>query len=134
MEEAAYAIAIRCDATGGNGMPPVDLSPADKANITTGDLIESINNVATRDMPLAYAEQLLRGDTNSTVELTVLRLRNPDPQKLTLTRAIVAFPAIVAKMMPDDVGYLHVTSLGGNRVDEIKGKLADLKKQGFTVG
>ncbi|HMJ60462.1 MAG TPA: S41 family peptidase, partial [Bryobacteraceae bacterium] len=105
-------------------------SAADKANITTGDLIESINNVATRDMPLAYAEQLIRGDTNSTVELTVLRLRNPDPQKMTLTRAIVAFPAIVAKMMPDDVGYLHVTSLGGNRVDEIKGKLADLKKQG----
>jgi carboxyl-terminal processing protease len=28
------------------------------------------------------------------------------------------------------VGYLHVTSLGGNRVDEIKSKLADLKKQG----
>ena len=40
-------------------------SPADKASITTGDLIESINNVATRDMPLAYAEQLLRGDSGS---------------------------------------------------------------------
>jgi carboxyl-terminal processing protease len=105
-------------------------SPAEKANITTGDLIESINNVATRDMPLAYAEQLLRGDSNSTVELTVLRLRNPDPQKLTLTRAFIAYPAILAKMMPDDVGYLHVTSLGGNRVDEVKAKLADLKKQG----
>ena len=33
-----------------------------KPTSTTGDLIESINNVATRDMPLAYAEQLLRGD------------------------------------------------------------------------
>lgn len=105
-------------------------SPADKANIMTGDLIESINNVATRDMPLAFAEQLLRGDTNSTVELTVLRLRNPDPQKMTLTREMVAFPAIEGKMMPDDVGYLHVTSLSGNRVQEIKTKLAELKKQG----
>jgi carboxyl-terminal processing protease len=32
-------------------------SPADKASISSGDLIESINNVATRDMPLAYAEE-----------------------------------------------------------------------------
>jgi len=31
-------------------------------------------------------------------------------------------------MMPDDVGYLHVTSLGGNRVDEVKTKLAELKR------
>src|SRR5436305_10542935 len=105
-------------------------SPAEKANVTTGDLIESINGIATRDMPLAYAEQLLRGDPNSTVEITVLRLRNPDPQKLTLTRASVAFPQVTAKLLPDKVGYLAVTSLAGNRIDEAKAKLQDLKKQG----
>jgi carboxyl-terminal processing protease len=105
-------------------------SPADKANISTGDLIESINNVATRDMPLAYAEQLLRGDVGSTTTITVLRLKNPEPEKITLTRANVSYPAVLAKMMPGDVGYLHVTSLEGNRVEEAKTKLADLKKQG----
>jgi carboxyl-terminal processing protease len=105
-------------------------SPADKANINTGDLIESINNVATRDMPLAYAEQLLRGDNGSTITVTVLRLKNPEPEKITLTRANVSYPAVLGKMMPSDVGYLHVTSLAGNRVDEAKTKLADLKKQG----
>lgn len=105
-------------------------SPADKANIATGDLIESINNVATRDMPLAYAEQLLRGDANSTVEITVLRLKNPDPQKVTLTRANIAFPAVTAKLLPNEVGYLHVASLAGKRLDEAKAKLQDLKKQG----
>jgi carboxyl-terminal processing protease len=105
-------------------------SPADKANINTGDLIESINNVATRDMPLAYAEQLLRGDAGSIINITVLRLKNPDPEKIALTRANVAYPAIVGKMMPNDVGYLHVTSLEGNRVEEAKNKLAELKKQG----
>jgi carboxyl-terminal processing protease len=105
-------------------------SPAEKANVTTGDLIESINGIATRDMPLAYAEQLLRGEPNSTVEITVLRLRNPDPQKLTLTRASVAFPQIIAKLLPEKVGYLDVTSLAGNRIEEAKAKLQDLKKQG----
>jgi carboxyl-terminal processing protease len=105
-------------------------SPAEKANIATGDLIESINNIATRDMPLAYAEQLLRGDTNSTVEITVLRLKNPEPQKITLTRTNVPFPPVTAKLLPNQVGYLHVASLAGKRLDEAKSKLQDLRKQG----
>ncbi|MBV9085471.1 MAG: PDZ domain-containing protein, partial [Acidobacteriaceae bacterium] len=105
-------------------------SPGDKANISTGDLIESINGVATRDMPLAYAEELLRGAPNTTVELSVLRLRNPDPQKLTLTRTNVTLPAVTAKLMPDQVGYVHVASVAGNRVSEAKAKIQDLKKQG----
>ncbi len=105
-------------------------SPADKANISTGDLIESISNVATRDMPLAYAEELLRGDPNTTVEMTVLRLRDRDPQKVTLTRTRVPFPDVTAKLLPSEVGFLHVASLAGNRIDEAKTKLEDLKKQG----
>jgi carboxyl-terminal processing protease len=106
-------------------------SPAEKANITTGDLIETINHVATRDMPLAYAEQLLRGDSGSTVEISVLRLKNPgDPQKMTLTRAVIAVPDIAAKMLPNNVGYMHVTTLDGNREEQVKTDLASLKKQG----
>src|SRR6185437_4573216 len=105
-------------------------SPADKANISTGDLIESIHNVATRDMPLAYAEQLLRGNPNTSVDLTVMRLKDRDPQKVTLQRVDVSFPDVAAKVMPNDVGYLHVASLAGNRLQEAKTKLEDLKKQG----
>jgi carboxyl-terminal processing protease len=104
-------------------------SPAEKASISSGDLIESINNVATRDMPLAYAEELLRGEPNSKVDITVLRLRNPDPQKLSLIRANVPFPSATSKMLPSDVGYLHVTSLAGNQLSETKGALQKLKAQ-----
>jgi carboxyl-terminal processing protease len=105
-------------------------SAADKANISTGDLLESINNVATRDMPLAYAEQLLRGKPNTNIDVTVLRLRDRDPQKVTLTRTAEVFPDVTAKLMPNGVGYVHVASLAGNRVKETKAKVDDLKKQG----
>src|SRR5579862_8354849 len=40
-------------------------SPAAKANFTTGDMIESIGGVATRDMPLAYANMLLQGESGT---------------------------------------------------------------------
>ncbi len=65
-------------------------SPADGAGLATGDVLESINGVSTRDMPLAFGEMLLQGTAGSTVELGVLRFRKPEPQKITLTREMVA--------------------------------------------
>jgi carboxyl-terminal processing protease len=64
-------------------------SPAAKAGLTTTDVLETINGVATRDMPLAFAEILLDGDPGTTVEVGVLRFRKPEPQKITLTRAAI---------------------------------------------
>src|SRR5436190_8747475 len=61
-------------------------SPAAKAGLNTGDMIETIGGVATRDMPLAFATMLLRGEAGSTVELTVIRARHPEPAPLKLTR------------------------------------------------
>ena len=105
-------------------------SPADKAGLTTTDVIETINNVATRDMPLAYAEMLMRGDAGSTVEVGVLRFRKPEPQKITLTRAVIHYPQVTAKMLPDSVGLIKVESLEGNNVKETGSKIEELQKQG----
>src|ERR1700739_3979451 len=43
-------------------------SPAAKAGLGTGDVIESISNVSTRDMPLAFAELLFQGDAGPPIE------------------------------------------------------------------
>ena len=67
---------------------------------------------------------------NSKVDITILRLKNPDPQKISLMRAVVPYPPVTAKLMPDGVGYVHVASLAGNRALEAKAKVVDLKKQG----
>ena len=105
-------------------------SPAAKAGLTTTDVLETINGVATRDMPLAFAELLLEGDPGSTVEVGVLRFRKPEPQKLTLTRAMIAYPMVTSKMLPDNVGLVQAASLEGDRVKEIAAKVEDLQKQG----
>ncbi len=104
-------------------------SPADKANLTTGDFLESIKGVATRDMPLAYAKLLLKGDVNSTIELSVLR-RKPEPQKLTMTRVAVVYPPVESKMLPDDVGYVKASTLVSGKVREVAAAVAALQKQG----
>src|SRR5690349_22123572 len=104
-------------------------SPAAKANLTTGDILETIKGVATRDMPLAYASLLLRGNPGTTVELTVLR-RHPEPQKLTLTRAELTPAPLISKLMPDGVGYIRPETLSRARVKEIAAALGELQSKG----
>src|SRR5579862_3551254 len=105
-------------------------SPAAKAGLGTNDMLETINGVATRDMPLAYATLLLEGDPGSTVELTVVRVRRPEPQNLKLTRANISYPSVVQKMMADNVGYIQPETLVPGKVKEIAGAVEALQKQG----
>jgi carboxyl-terminal processing protease len=105
-------------------------SPAAKTGLTTGDVLEAIKGVSTRDMPLAYAEQLLRGDAGSSVEVSVLRLRKPEPQKMTITREAMAYPPVASKMLADEIGYLQVESVASSRVADVATALAGLAKQG----
>lgn len=104
-------------------------SPAAKAGLTTGDMIETIKGIATRDMPLAYANLLLKGQPGSTIEMTVLR-RKPEPQKMSLTRAVIAYPVVNAKMLPNNVGYIQPETLANGKVKEVAAALNDLQKKG----
>jgi carboxyl-terminal processing protease len=106
-------------------------SPAAKIALGTGDIIEAIQGVATRDMPLAYAELLLGGEPGSQVEITILRARrNPEPQKVTLTRAVLKEPGVESKLLADGVGYLAIRGLGAGMVEQAAAAAHGLLKQG----
>lgn len=108
-------------------------SPAAKAGLATGDVIETINNVSTRDMPLAFSEMLLQGDAGSTVPMSVLRTRRSEPQNITLTRAMLTYPAVSGKLVTDQgdaIGVISTVSLAKGRAKDIASKIADLEKQG----
>jgi carboxyl-terminal processing protease len=104
-------------------------SPAAKAGLVTGDVMETVNNVSTRDMPLAFAEQLLQGDAGTTVEVSVLRTQKTEASKLTLTRANIVYPSVTGKMQ-GTTGIIQVQSLQPGRVKEVAAQVAALEKQG----
>jgi carboxyl-terminal processing protease len=117
-----YGMVVVVDAISG--------SPAAKAGFSTGDMIESIKGVATRDMPLAYAYMLLQGDPASDIELSVVRARHPEPQTVKLTRANISLPSIESKMLSADVGYINVNSLSGAHLKEVADAVKQMQKNG----
>lgn len=107
-------------------------SSAAKAGLGTGDFIETVNGVSTRDMPLAFAELLLRGAPGSSVEISVMRLRRSEPQKITLAREVLKYPAINTKMLNGQIGHVQVESLETGKTKQIAAAVAQLEKQGAT--
>ena len=108
--------------------------PAAKSGLATGDVIESIGNVSTRDMPLALAQSMTEGDNGSTVELSVLRVRKSEPQKFTLTRTNLVYPPVSGRILnepgKDPIGLISTYSLAAGRAKDIAAKVEELEKQG----
>jgi carboxyl-terminal processing protease len=105
-------------------------SPAAKAGFTTGDMIESIKGAATRDMPLAYANMLLQGDPGSDIEMSIVRVRHPEPQTLKLTRAAYSAPPVETKVLANGVGYISMNSLSASHLKEASDAIKQLQRDG----
>jgi len=105
-------------------------SPAAKAGLGTLDMIESVKGIGTRDMPLAYAAMLMQGESGSTIELSVVRWRRMEPQAIKLVRAMITYPPVAQRMLPNQIGYLNVTALTPGNVKEMANAVTALEKQG----
>ncbi len=69
-------------------------SPADKADLNDGDIIEAIGDKDTRDLSLAMIQLLLQGAPGSELQIAVIRPRKADPEKIKLNRVVVSLPPV----------------------------------------
>src|ERR1044072_6031672 len=108
---------------------PMKGSAADQAGVKAGDIIEYIDNKATRDISLYDAKQLLNGSAGTEVKLRVLRA-NSSPLTINVKRGAARAPAAEVRMDAGKVGILRINSFTDGESAEIKARLQDLVKQG----
>ncbi len=104
-------------------------SPAEKAGLKAGDVIEYIENKATRDVSLYDARQLLQGAAGSEVNLRVLR-SGAKPQTIKVARGAYKIPQVEASVQGDKVGVIKVFSLEEGEANDIRTQVQNLSKQG----
>jgi carboxyl-terminal processing protease len=108
---------------------PVKGSPADQAGVRAGDVIEYIDNKATRDISLYDARQLLNGAPGTEVKLRILRA-NARPMTVAVKRGTFRAPASEARLEAGKIGILRINSLDSGEAADAKARLQDLIKQG----
>lgn len=104
-------------------------SNADKSGLRAGDVIEYIENKATRDISLYDARQMVLGEQGTTVNLRVLRA-GEKPQVIKVTRASYKVPSAEARVEPGKIGVIKVYSLDEGESNDIRNQIQNLAKQG----
>jgi carboxyl-terminal processing protease len=106
-------------------------SPADKAGLIDGDILEAINSTDTRDLSLAVIEMMLNGQPGSEVTVGVVRPRKAVPDKLTMTRTVIAEPAVAETLYENStIIYLKPVILDHEHVGTVEAKLKAADKSG----
>lgn len=106
-------------------------SPADKANLNDGDIIEAIGSEDTRNLSLAMIRRMMTGQPGTELTISVVRPRKAVPDKLTMTRTLVSYPAVVETMYENSsILYLKPDVIDHEQVQQLEQKLKGMPKAG----
>ena len=105
---------------------------AEKAGIQNYDIIEAIEGKSTHEMSPVEINSLLAGDPGSTVTVSVVRARKAEPEKVVITRDVVANPPASSKTVDAGVGYVKVDWFTKGKSKEVADLIRTLQKNGAT--
>lgn len=106
-------------------------SPADKAGLSDGDIIEAIGTQDTRDSSLAVIQQMLEGTPGSVLTLAVVRPAKANPDKISLTRSLVIEPPVEDTLFENgSILELRPAILDKEHVSQVEAKLKAAEKSG----
>jgi len=106
-------------------------SPADKAGLSDGDIIEAIGMEDTRNLPLAMIQLMLEGTPGSQLQMAVIGPHSAKPQKMTLNRVVVTEPAVTETQYDGtSILYLKPIIIDRDHVQEIESRLKAMNKDG----
>lgn len=93
---------------------PLKNTPAWKSGIKSGDKIIKINKVSTNDMTVDEAIDLIRGPAESTVSLTILRLKEDEAREFVVKREKIEIPTLDTLLGDDGIFVIKLYSFSEN--------------------
>ncbi len=112
---------------------PILGGPSGEAGVRSGDRILVANKDTLYDRGLSSNEivDILKGDKNTLVDMTIYRPIEEKTIQLTIERSEVPLRSVDATfMIEDSIGYIRVNRFAESTFDEFKSSLLRLKEEG----
>jgi carboxyl-terminal processing protease len=107
-------------------------TPAQKAGLQLGDEIKKINGIDLSTREDFDTGKLLKGQTQTSVTLTIQRYGIPKPIEVTINRDIVKVTNVpYYGMISEDVGYIDLKDFTATASREVKAAFQELKGKGM---
>lgn len=107
---------------------PIDGTPAARAGIKPGDYIIAIDGKNIDGMTLNAAVDKMRGKPKTQITLTLIRLKEPKPIKVTLIREIIHIQVIKSALY-DRIGYIRISQFNEETEKNMRQAFDKLQKE-----
>jgi carboxyl-terminal processing protease len=102
-------------------------TPAEKAGLKPGDVIDSIDGVSARHLDLDTVSTRVKGKAGTSVQLRIDR--NGVLHDYTITRQNVDLPVVEGRTLGNNVGYISVSSFSSGVATKFSQSLQKLEQQ-----
>jgi C-terminal peptidase (prc) len=118
---------------------PTPGSPAAKAGLRPGDIIEAVDDHSTLDVPITDIVKRIKGPAGTTVKLTLRRKGKPEPFDVTLPRAKIAIESVLGDVRRADgtwifhllddprIGYIRINAFAERTADDFRRALEEAR-------
>ncbi len=104
---------------------------AQKNGLKIGDQVLKIDNVDVTNMGREEASDLMKGQANTSVSLTVKRHNSPSPITLNFTREKVKISNVpFVGLVSEDIGYIRLSEFTLDAGKEVRNAVTKLKAEG----
>jgi carboxyl-terminal processing protease len=110
---------------------PLKGTPAERAGLKAGDLVQKIDGKDTKGLDVSSAVKLIRGPKGTQVTLTILREGWSAPKEIKVTREVINVPIVDTKVK-GDVYVISVATFTANAPELFRSALRDFVQSGKT--
>ena len=127
--------AIRQDSNLVRIAEPYKGSPADRAGLKIGDKIVEIEGKSAAGMTVSTVSDLLRGEPNTTVRITVEQVVDGERKEHKIRRQRISIPSVsYADYVADGIGYIIHSDFTDDCYTEMRAAIERLQSKGTLKG
>ncbi len=110
---------------------PIAGSPADKAGLKPGDVIDMIDGASLDGLTVDEARSRIRGPKDTAVRLGIVR--NGQPREIEIVRAVIVTPEVESGVLADGtVGYIRLSGFSDHSAEALRTVAAENVAAGRT--
>lgn len=106
---------------------PIEGTPADKAGIKAGDQIIQIGDQSTKNMSIAEAVSIMRGEPGSEINIVVRSEGAKETREIKIVREVIKLRSVRATLVKQDTLYIRVASFTESTTRDMKKILEAVK-------
>ena len=112
---------------------PIDDTPGSRAGLISGDYITGIDGEDVYGMSLDEAVDMMRGNANTSIILTIYRDGDDAPFDVEIVREIIQITPVKFELLEDNIGYIRISSFNDIADKKIVSAVKEINKKSDNI-